>query len=265
VRYGSSVLDRHDQLSYLAGDDRLRAADFTAAWSDPETAAVWAARGGYGTQRMIDLLDFDVLRSAGSRHLVGFSDITALHSRIGRELGQITVHGPGVGSVDQLSDPGNVAALRQLIMGSPPPETIVVAGRSVQPGSADGRLWGGNLALLASDIGVEPVPDGPVIMIIEDTGEDAYRVDRMLTQLLRAGYLAQVAGVLVGDLTGHQSPGLLERVVVDRLTGLGVPLVVDAPVGHGRRNRALPLGAQVRLEAGRTSGTLRLSPPPAVA
>jgi len=265
VRYGSSVLNNHDHLTYLAGDDRLRAADFTAAWSDPETAAVWAARGGYGAQRMVDLIDFDALRIAGPRHLVGFSDITALHSRIGRELGQVTVHGPALGSVGQLSDAGNVAALRQLIMGSPPPLTTLLEGRAVRPGSAEGRLWGGNLALLASDIGVEPVPDEPVIVIIEDTGEDAYRVDRMLTQLLRAGWLAHLAGVLVGDITGSQPPGLLEQVVVDRLSGLGVPLVVDVPVGHGRRNLALPLGAQVWLEAGRTRGTLRLESSPAVA
>ena len=265
VRYGSSVLTNHEQLTYLAGDDRLRAADFTAAWNDPTTAAVWAARGGYGAQRMVDLIDFDALRIAGPRHLVGFSDITALHSRIGRELGQVTVHGPVLGSVGQLTEPENVAALRQLLMGSPPPQTTLLEGRAVRPGSAEGRLWGGNLALLASDIGVEPVPDEPVIMVIEDTGEDAYRVDRMLTQLFRAGWLARLTGVLVGDITGSQPPGLLEEVVVDRLSGLGVPLVVDVPVGHGRRNLALPLGAQVRLEADRTRGTLRLGSPPAVA
>ena len=211
VRYGSSVLANHDQLTYLAGDDRLRAADFTAAWNDPTTAAVWAARGGYGAQRMVDLIDFDALRIAGPRHLVGFSDITALHSRIGRELGQVTVHGPVLGSVGQLNEPENVAALRQLLMGSPPPQTTLLDGRAVRPGSAEGRLWGGNLALLASDIGVEPVPDEPVIMIIEDTGEDAYRVDRMLTQLIRAGWLARLTGILVGDITGSQPPGAARR------------------------------------------------------
>ena len=83
VRYDSAVLTNHDQLIYLAGDDRLRAADVTAARSDPETAAVWAVRGGYGAQRMVDLIDFDALRMAGPRPLVGFSDVTALHSRIG--------------------------------------------------------------------------------------------------------------------------------------------------------------------------------------
>ena len=106
----------HDHLGYLAGDDRLRAADFVAAWTDPDTAAVWAARGGYGAQRMVDLLDFDLLRAAGPKHLVGFSDITALHSRLGRELGQVTVHGPVAGSVEQLSDEPTGRSLRQLIM-----------------------------------------------------------------------------------------------------------------------------------------------------
>ena len=84
-----------DGLPYLAGADALRAADLAAAWTDPNVAAVWAARGGYGSQRILDLLDWAALRAAGPKHLVGFSDLTALHGRLGRELAQVTVHGPG--------------------------------------------------------------------------------------------------------------------------------------------------------------------------
>jgi muramoyltetrapeptide carboxypeptidase len=245
----------HDHLSYLAGDDRLRAADFVAAWTDPDTAAVWAARGGYGAQRMVDLLDLDLLRAAGPKHLVGFSDVTALHSRLGRELDQVTVHGPVAGSVEQLSDEPTCRSLRQLIMHEPEPGMQLVSGRGVVPGTAYGRLWGGNLSLLASDVGIEPVPTDPMIMVIEEVGEDGYRVDRMLTQLLRAGWLDQVRGVVVGDLGGDRlSPAVVQHCLAD----LRVPLVLEAPVGHGPRNLALPLGAQVRLDATSSPATLTL-------
>ena len=209
-----------------------------AAWTDPDTAAVWAARGGYGAQRMVDLLDFDLLRAAGPKHLVGFSDITALHSRLGRELGQVTVHGPVAGSVEQLSDETTGRSLRQLIMERPEPGSELASGCGVVPGTAYGRLWGGNLSLLASDVGVEPLPADPLIMVIEDVGEDGYRLDRMLTQLRRAGWLDQVAGVLVGDLGG------------DRLTcpGAALPGRPRRPDDHRRARR--PRRAQPRPAAG---------------
>ena len=99
---GRHVLGRHDDLPYLSAPDQARADDLVAAWCDPAVDAVWAARGGYGAQRMVDLIDFDRLRAAGPKPFVGFSDVTALHGRIGRELGQVTVHGPVVGSLAQL-------------------------------------------------------------------------------------------------------------------------------------------------------------------
>lgn len=256
VRYAANVRGTHDHLSYLAGDDRLRAADFVSAWTDPETAAVWAARGGYGAQRMVDLLDFDLLRAAGPKHFVGFSDLTALHSRLGRELGQVTVHGPVAGSVEQLADEATCRSLRQLIMNEPAPGTVLAEGCGAVPGTAYGRLWGGNLSLLASDVGIEPVPANPVIMIIEEVGEDGYRVDRMLTQLRRSGWLDQMSGVVVGDLGGDP---LALDVVRHCLADLGVPMIDDVPVGHGARNLAVPLGAPVVLDADASVGTLRLA------
>jgi muramoyltetrapeptide carboxypeptidase len=256
LRYAAHVRAAHDHVGYLAGDDRLRAADFAAAWTDPDTAAVWAARGGYGAQRMVDLIDLDLLRAAGPKHFIGFSDITALHSRLGRELGQVTVHGPVAGSVEQLSDEETGRSLRQLIMTGPEPGLGLASGCGLVPGRAAGRLWGGNLSLLASDVGIEPAPAGPVIMVIEEVGEDGYRVDRMLTQLRRAGWLDRVSGVVVGDLGDDRlAPAVLRHCLAD----LGVPLVVDVPVGHGTRNLALPLGAEVELDVDASLGSLRLA------
>jgi muramoyltetrapeptide carboxypeptidase len=260
VRLQPGVLSSHETLPYLAASDHQRAADFTAAWTDPEVSAIWAARGGYGAQRMVDLIDWRAVREAGRKWLVGFSDITALHSRVGRDLDQVTVHGPVLGSRDQLDDDHTVRSLRSVIMARPTSGALLVAGHSAVAGTAHGRLVGGNLSLIAADVGVEPAPEVSAIAVFEDIGEDAYRIDRMLTQLLRSRWFDQVTGVVVGefssgppDVQGPAVPvssGLAARVIADRLERLNLPVLVDAAVGHGPRNLALPLGAAVTLAAG---------------
>jgi muramoyltetrapeptide carboxypeptidase len=247
VRYGDRPAGPDHRLSYISADDGSRADDFVAAWCHHQTRVVWAARGGYGAQRMIDRIDFEALRAAGLKHLIGFSDITALHARIGRELKSVTIHGPVVGSVAQLGDPPSVAALQKLILAPAEPGMLLARGHRVVAGTATGRLWGGNLSLLTSDVGIEPPPDEPGVLVIEDIREDSYRIDRMLTQLARAGWLDQVVGVGIGQFQGNPTSELLEHVVADRLAGLGVPVVGGLEVGHGERNLALPLGAQVRI------------------
>lgn len=248
VRYAPHTLELHPRLPYLAGEDALRASDLVAAWTDPETSAVWAARGGYGAQRMVDLVDYGALRAAGPKHFIGFSDITALHSRIGRELGQVTLHGPVAAGVGQLGDTATVDCVRALIMTSPEAGMSLCTGSSLVSGVATGRLVGGNLALVSSDLGIEPVPEVPSIVVLEDVGEDAYRVDRMLTQLLRAGWFANVIGIVIGDFTDTDETELIADVVADRLDDLGLPTLRGADVGHGDRNLTLPLGATVRLD-----------------
>ncbi len=254
VRYslhalGTPAPGPQQRLSYLSADDPARADDFTAAWTDPATSAIWAARGGYGAQRMVDMINFDALRSAGVKHLIGFSDITALHARLGRELGQVTVHGPVVGSLAQLTDTPSVTQLRRLIMKPARRGTVLSRGAALVSGRGEGRLIGGNLSLVASDIGVEPIPTEACIAVFEDVGEDSYRVDRMLTQLLRSGWFDSVVGVVVGDFTECDDAALVAQAVADRLGDLGVPVLWGATVGHGDRNLALPLGAQVCLDA----------------
>jgi len=205
---------------------------------------------------MVDLLDFDALRAAGPKHLIGFSDITALHARIGRELGQITIHGP-VGTGSQLGDGPSASALRSLLCSQPAPGTTVITGVALVPGSATGRLIGGNLALIAADLGIEPLPAEPSVLIIEDVGEPGYRLDRMLTQLLRAGYFSNVVGVVLGDFTETDDDELATAVLADRLTDLGVPVLQHAAFGHASRNLAVPLGAVGDLDA--ATGVVRLT------
>jgi muramoyltetrapeptide carboxypeptidase len=266
VRLQPRVLHAYEPLSYLAADDLGRAADLTAAWTDPEVSAVWAARGGYGAQRMVDLIDWPALQVAGRKIFVGFSDVTALHSRLGRDLDQVTVYGPVLGSAAQLDDDASVAALRALVMERPAPGTVLVRGRSAVPGVAQGRLVGGNLSLIAADVGVEPPPEVAAVAVFEDVGEDGYRIDRMLTQLLRSRWFDQVVAVVVGEFSpvlgaAPESSGLAAAVIADRLAGLRIPVLTDVPVGHGNRNIALPLGAAVTLTAGRsdTPGALTLA------
>jgi muramoyltetrapeptide carboxypeptidase len=266
VRLEPRVLAAYQPLTYLASDDRGRADDVTTSWTDPSVAAVWAARGGYGAQRMVDLVDWSALRRAGRKWLVGFSDITALHTRLGRDLDQVTVHGPVLGSTGQLDDAESVAALRALIMEPPRAGTVLVTGRSAVAGVGQGRLVGGNLSLVAADVGVEPPPEVSSIAVFEDVGEDGYRIDRMLTQLLRSRWFDQVTGVLVGEFSpvsgaSPSSSGLAAVVIADRLERLRIPVITEAAVGHGTRNLALPLGAAVTLAAGPpgTPGTLTLA------
>lgn len=261
VQFAPHALSRHDRLSYLSADDDARAEDFTQAWTDPAVRAVWAARGGYGVQRMVDRIDFDALRAAGPKHLIGFSDITALHSRIGRELDQVTVHGPVAGSVAQLSDAATRQQLHTAIMERPRSGLGLCEGTPVIDGAVEGVLVGGNLSLLAADVGIEPPPTRPSILLVEDIDERGYRVDRMLTQLRRSGWLDGVVGLVVGTLSDPDDACLVDRVVIDRLAELGRPMIIGAGVGHGLRNLALPLGAAVALAgslaSGRGSLTLR--------
>lgn len=222
VQLAQHALDTDERLPYLSAPDEVRAADLAAAWTDPEVDAVWAARGGYGTQRMLDLVDWDALRAEGPKHLIGFSDVTALHGRLGRELGQVTLHGPGVTALGQLRDEETSISLRRLLTEPPMSAQLLAAGRTVLPGVAEGRLWGGNLRLLASEVGVEP-PPGDVVLVLEDVAEPDYRLDRALTQLRRAGWLDGVRGVLVGDLGVPPSDETVPTVV-DRLGDRGAPM-----------------------------------------
>ncbi|MFF3612974.1 LD-carboxypeptidase [Streptomyces sp. NPDC002580] len=256
------VLDRHGEFDYLAGKDADRAADFQAAWCDPDVAAVLCARGGYGAQRMIDLLDWDAIRAAGPKVFLGFSDITALHEAFATRTGLATLHGPMVAAVDFLKNARAQDHLRATLF---EPESVrtIASGTSVAlvPGRARGVTLGGCVSLLAADLGTPHARSCARggLLLIEDIGEEAYRLDRLLTQLLRAGWLDGVAGVALGSWVDCGPYDGLRAVFADRLGGLGVPVVEHFGFGHGEGALTIPFGLPAELDA--EAGTLTLDEP----
>jgi muramoyltetrapeptide carboxypeptidase len=262
VRLGASVLQR---TGYLAGDDGRRAADLLGLWAREDVRGVFCARGGYGTARIADLLTPAFLR----RHpkvFCGFSDITTLHGACAR-AGLVSFHGPMVAwdlaSGPDRADGYDADALRAVLFEGrapyrfAPTKTTTIAG-----GRASGRLAGGCLSLLVASIGTpEQLDARGTILLLEDEQEPPYRIDRMLTQLLRTRLLRGVRGIVLGDFPGCEPDTgagyALFDVVAERLGGLGVPVLYGFPFGHTRRpNLTLPLGVRATLDATRRTLTL---------
>jgi muramoyltetrapeptide carboxypeptidase len=261
VVLGESV---HERLGYLAGPDALRAADFQGAWCDPNVKAIACARGGYGAMRILDLLDWDAMAQAGPKILLGSSDITALHEAVATHLGLTSLHGPmPIGSVLSLAEPEPVTIqhLRNTLF---EPEQVqdLHKGhtlRTLVGGRASGRLVGGNVALLAATLGTDMSrPAAGSIAILEDVDETPYRLDRLLTSLIRAGWFDDVQGIVLGDFTNCAGvdPDVWE-VLAERLAPLDVPMVAGLPFGHGPVQLTIPLGIAADLDADAGKLTLR--------
>lgn len=252
------------RLGFLAGTDEERLSDLNAALRAPDNDAVWCLRGGYGTMRILDRVDWAALR-ARPRPLVGFSDNTALHLAAWRE-GLVSFHGPHPAAAETTAF--SLAGLRSLLTETRPagvlpfPEGSAGRAATLVAGVAEGPLVGGNLSLLCATLGTPyAVQAEGTILFLEEVGEPLYRMDRLLSQLRLAGVLRGVAGVAVGafsECPDEGRPGMPSTLdlLADHLTGLGVPVAVGFPVGHVPDNWTLPLGVRARLDA--TGGALGL-------
>ncbi len=258
---GPHVRGRH---GYLAGTDEERLGDLNAAFRDPSVDAIWCIRGGYGTTRILDRIDFAAL-SRRPRPLIGFSDITTILNAAVSRAGVVAFHGPvarapmppfsrwhfervltcaePAGRLGRLPAPPDVLIPRQ--------DRIV----TLSGGVAEGPLAGGNLTLLQCLIGTPYFPelDG-AILFLEDVGEDLYRVDRILAHLRLIGALDRLAGVVVGrftDLERNMADGALgfDEVLETYLGRLGIPVGFGFPVGHLDDQWTLPLGVRARFDA----------------
>jgi muramoyltetrapeptide carboxypeptidase len=255
------VLDRHGEFTYLAGTDADRAADLQNAWCDPSVDAVLCARGGYGVMRMVELLDWDALRAAGPKVLVGFSDVTALHEAFAARLGLVTLYGPMAAGIDFIKNARAQEHLRSTLFAPETVRTIASGGTALVPGRARGVTLGGCLCLLASELGSAHARAGARggLLCLEDVGEETYRLDRYLTQLLRAHWLDGVRGVLLGSWERCEPYDRVRALLLDRLGGLGVPVVEEFGFGHCEGALTIPFGVSAELDA--EAGTLTLDEP----
>ena len=235
---------------YLAGTDAERAADLNRAISDHSIDAVWCIRGGYGAMRLLRDIDYHALRS-NPRPVIGFSDITAIHSAIHRECGIVSFHGPTARG--DLSDFSRGSLMRALV---DQVDSCGVApdGRALRRGRARGRLAGGNLALVASLMGTPwSIDFDGAILVLEDIDEAVYRVDRMMRQLLLAGALSRCVAIVGGDFRPPQGERadenrLSDDVLAEVAEEAGIPCLAGAPFGHIHDQWTLPLGAMAELD-----------------
>lgn len=252
-RYRDDLLARR---RYLAGDDARRLEEWREAVSDPDARAIFCARGGYGTMRILPRIDPAPLL-AHPKVLVGFSDLTALHAVLNR-AGLATVHGPVLTQLGRAT-PQAVEHLSALLTRAPAPAPsgspargAGLTGRAtVRPGRADGPLLGGSLTLLAHLCGTPFLPGlRGAILALEDVDERPYRLDRYLTQLRLAGALEGLAGVALGQFSNcddQEVRGL--EVVREWAAELAVPVAEGFAFGHEDGNLAFPLGARATLVA----------------
>lgn len=240
---------------YFAGEDSERAADLDAAVRDARIDGIWCLRGGYGAMRILQHVDFSALRRS-PKALIGFSDITALHAAIGVSAGVISYHGPAARhALNDFSRDSLQRALARLAdpCGSAPDSRVLRDGR------AEGRLAGGNLALLSALCGTPFFPDlDGAILVLEDVNEAVYRVDRMLRQLLLAGTLRGLRAIAFGHCTGcaeeaDDGSRTLAGVVTEIAAAVQVPCILGIPVGHIDSQWTVPLGAMAVLDTGEKS------------
>lgn len=261
VELGKHVFDTHFQF---AGTDDERLEDLQTALDDPETAAIICSRGGYGTVRIIDKLDFSGFRKH-PKWLVGFSDITILHAAINK-LGIATIHGamPRFFFDENGQSNENLDSLMQLLKGNPVEYKIETQPEN-RTGSCTAGIVGGNLSIMVSLLGTKyEIDTRGKILFIEDIDEYLYHTDRMMHQLKLAGKLDNLVGLVVGDFTDvkdNESPfgKTVHEIIAEAVVDYNYPVCFGFPAGHDKRNLALAFGMNWSLEVSEQKVGLRIS------
>ncbi|SEB99322.1 muramoyltetrapeptide carboxypeptidase [Tenacibaculum sp. MAR_2009_124] len=259
VVYGKNMFN---QNHHFAGTDEERCQDFQDALDNPNIKAIWSARGGYGSVRILDLLDFTKFIE-NPKWIIGYSDITAFHNHI-HNLGVETLHAMmGTSMQDKPEDiPNTIATFKKALFG----ETLnykISSSKYNKEAAVQGQLIGGNIAILASMLGSDSqISTEGKVLFIEEIGEYKYSIDRMLQSLKRAGYFTKVKAVVVGDMTKvkkNTTPwgSSIEKLILE-VVPKDVPIVFNFPAGHEPDNRALIMGRNVRVTIKKV-GTSELS------
>ena len=247
VVLGKSIGAEDNQFG---GNDDLRAADFQSQLDHPEIKAIWCARGGYGTIRIIDKLDFSKFQK-NPKWIIGYSDITVLHSHI-HNLGIQTLHAQMPVDIENKSKAAQDSS-RKVLFGEDYSIAFSPSNRLDREGKAEGILVGGNLSMLYSMCGSPTSIDTKdKILFIEDLDEYLYHVDRMMQNLKRNGYFDSIKALLVGGMTEMNDNAIpfgftAQEIVSQYMQDKNIPVVFDFPAGHIKNNLALPLGRKVHL------------------
>lgn len=244
---------------FLRKEDERRAENFMGMWVDPRVKAIIGGTGGYGAVRMLPHLEPELFR-LNPKAFVGYSDITALHLWLNRRAGLRTFHGPTVDDlVPATRDPSLASLLGALT--TPFPTTRLGRGvtRAIRPGRAIGRLMGGNLSLVQQSIGTPyEVPVDDAILFLEETKDPMSVVDERLLHLRASGLLPRVRGIVFGHLSLDRSEeDEFEDFVLDLVSDLDVPVLMDFPAGHEIPNLTLPLGTEVELVVEEETGWIQ--------
>jgi muramoyltetrapeptide carboxypeptidase len=254
-----------EAAGYFAGDDDARAADIDGALRARDLRAVWFARGGYGTARLLDRLDLREL-ARRPKLLLGYSDLTALAAALLARSRALCLHAPFVAELGW-PEAFHAPSLAAMLAGRPV-RRRVAAREVLRAGRARGRLMGGNLTVLVHLLGTAHMPSlRGAVLFLEEAGEEAYRVDRLLNHLRMAGALRHVRAVCVGRMlvpaTRREFPGDrdVDDVLRDHLLPLGVPVVCGLPAGHGPGKWTIPIGGMASIDTAR--GVIAFDPRPA--
>lgn len=260
------VIGKHvfNKNGHFAGTDDERCEDFQNALDDPSIKAIWCARGGYGTVRILDKLNYTKYKKH-PKWILGYSDITGFHNQL-NNLGSESIHTlmctSLTSNLDDIKE--SLETFKDAIFGRPLSYTVE-GSEFNKTGTTSGQLVGGNLTLLHTMLGSQTSIDtNGKILFIEETGEYAYHIDRMLQSLKRAGYFDNCKGVIVGDIskvrkntTAWGKP--IEELILDVFEGYNFPVLFNFPAGHEKDNRALILGRTVELIVGKDKSTIKFT------
>jgi len=247
-----------------AGNPKERADDINGMFANSDIDAIICARGGYGANRVLPLLDYDLINS-NPKIFMGYSDITAYLTSISQKTGLVTFHGPMLSSFKKGLVDFNFDLMEKTLFGyesvtlHPPSE---LESRILKPGKAEGPLWGGNMCLLINRLGTEDQLDTEgAILFIEDINEYLYAFDRMMVHMKKAGMFDNIKGLIIGELLEMKNDAepfgkSTDEIVLDVCGDLDIPIISNFPCGHGTFQATLPISVPVQLDANSGSPSL---------
>lgn len=259
----NAVVGKHvfSKANHFAGTEDERCADMQNAMDDPTISAIWCARGGYGTVRILDRLDYTKLKK-NPKWIIGYSDITALHNQLHNE-GFQSLHALMCVSLtkDLTEIESSIETFKAALFGNPKDYSLNGSSYNKE-GDTSGELVGGNLTMLHTMLGSkESIDTSGKILFIEEIGEYKYHIDRMLQSMKRAGYFDNLNGLVVGDMSKLRKNTTLwgtsiEQLILDALEEYNFPIAFNMPAGHEKDNRALVLGNTVELRVSKAKSSI---------